>query len=121
MRIVSLLPSATEIPFALGCGDDVVGVTHECDHPPEARSRRIVSTSAVPDGATIGAVGAAESARQVDAQGVLPPGAEVWAIGADAIVVRNGSRIVDGVEVIASILHPDRCGRADPTRALRIA
>jgi len=37
MRIVSLLPSATEIVFALGLGDQLVGVTHECDWPPEAR------------------------------------------------------------------------------------
>lgn len=36
MRIVSLLPSATEILFAIGAGDDVVGVTHECDYPPPA-------------------------------------------------------------------------------------
>src|SRR5580692_8235970 len=36
MRIVSLLPSATEILYALGLGDDIVGVTHECDFPPEA-------------------------------------------------------------------------------------
>jgi len=36
MRIVSLVPSATEILFALGVGDDVVGVTHECDWPLEA-------------------------------------------------------------------------------------
>ena len=36
MRIVSLVPSATEMLFALGAGDDVVGVTHECDFPPEA-------------------------------------------------------------------------------------
>jgi iron complex transport system substrate-binding protein len=36
MRIVSLVPSATETLFALGIGDDVVAVTHECDHPPEA-------------------------------------------------------------------------------------
>lgn len=33
MRIVSLLPSATEILFAIGAGDEVVAVTHECDHP----------------------------------------------------------------------------------------
>lgn len=52
MRIVSLLPSTTEILFALGAGDDVVGVTFECDFPEEARSRRIVSTSAMPDGLT---------------------------------------------------------------------
>ncbi|HEY3529423.1 MAG TPA: cobalamin-binding protein [Nocardioides sp.] len=52
MRIVSLLPSATEILFAIGAGDDVVGVTFECDFPAEARSRRIVSTSAMPEGLT---------------------------------------------------------------------
>jgi len=51
-RIVSLLPSATEILFSLGVGDRVVGVTFECDTPAEARSRRIVSTSAIPDGLT---------------------------------------------------------------------
>ena len=39
MRIVSLLPSTTEILFAIGAGDDVVGVTFECDHPAEARER----------------------------------------------------------------------------------
>jgi iron complex transport system substrate-binding protein len=50
VRIVSLLPSTTEILFAIGAGDDVVGVTFECDFPPAARSRRIVSTSAIPEG-----------------------------------------------------------------------
>jgi iron complex transport system substrate-binding protein len=39
MRICSLLPSATEILFALGCGDRVVGVTHECDFPEAAREK----------------------------------------------------------------------------------
>jgi iron complex transport system substrate-binding protein len=50
VRIVSLLPSTTEILFVIGAGDDVVGVTFECDFPPEARSRTIVSTSAMPEG-----------------------------------------------------------------------
>jgi len=50
MRIVSLLPSTTEILFGLGAGDQVVGVTFECDHPVEARGRTIVSTSAMPEG-----------------------------------------------------------------------
>ncbi|HTE61408.1 MAG TPA: ABC transporter substrate-binding protein [Solirubrobacteraceae bacterium] len=36
MRIVSLVPSATELLFALGVGDEVTAVTHECDYPPEA-------------------------------------------------------------------------------------
>jgi len=63
MRIVSLLPSTTEVLFAVGAGDDVVGVTFECDHPPEARTRRIVSTSALPEGLT-----AAEIDRMVSAR-----------------------------------------------------
>lgn len=50
MRIVSLLPSTTEILFALGVGDDVVGVTFECDHPAEARTRRVVSGTTMPAG-----------------------------------------------------------------------
>ena len=53
MRIVSLLPSTTEILFAIGAGDDVVGVTFECDYPAGgARRARIVSTSAMPEGLT---------------------------------------------------------------------
>jgi iron complex transport system substrate-binding protein len=39
MRIVSLLPSTTEILFAIGAGDDEVGVTFECDYPPDALTR----------------------------------------------------------------------------------
>ncbi len=50
MRIVSLLPSTTEILFAIGAGEEVVGVTFECDFPAEARERRIISTSALPEG-----------------------------------------------------------------------
>jgi iron complex transport system substrate-binding protein len=295
VRIVSLLPSATEILFELGVGDEVVGVTFECDVPPEARERRIVSTSALPAGlspseidavvkqrlaagedlyrldrgalaeldptmivtqdlcavcavditevddalaylgcraevltldpltldevlesvltvgratgteaaaatvvagcrrrlAAVGATvadasarstlvlewapaftaghwvpdlvtaaggrpvlarrgadsvrvawpvvagcgaevvliapcgyhldGAAELAAVVVADGLLPSGAQVWALDADAIVVRPGPRLVAGVETIAAILHPDRAGPLDPTAARRIA
>ncbi|GIF14624.1 cobalamin-binding protein [Actinoplanes teichomyceticus] len=42
MRLVSLLPSATEIVYALGLGDDLVGVTFECDEPAAARSDKTV-------------------------------------------------------------------------------
>lgn len=48
MRIVSLLPSATEIAFDLGLGDSLVGVTHECDYPPEATTKAVVSHSTLP-------------------------------------------------------------------------
>ncbi len=47
MRICSLLPAATEIAFALGLGDDVVGVTHECDYPVEARRKPVVVRSLI--------------------------------------------------------------------------
>lgn len=50
VRIVSLLPSATEILFAIGAGDQVVGVSVECDHPPAARTRLIVSSTTLPRG-----------------------------------------------------------------------
>ncbi len=295
MRILSLLPSATEILFQLGLGDQVVGVTFECDFPPEARSKRIVSTSALPEGLTpaeidavvkqrmaagedlyrldrnafadidptlvvtqdlcavcavdvtkvddavaflgchaeiltldpmtldevidsvrlVGEVtgttaeasaimqgsrdqlaavaakldgvtlrptlllewtdpaftdghwvpdmiaaaggrsvmgrpgrnsqgatwdeiaacaaevvivapcgfrlaGATELAEQVVARGVLPDGAEVWAVDADAFVVRPSPRVVDGVETFASILHPERHGQPDPHTAVRV-
>ncbi len=52
MRIVSLLPSATEILFALGLDREVVGVTHECDFPPQARIRPVVIHSRIPHDAT---------------------------------------------------------------------
>jgi iron complex transport system substrate-binding protein len=295
MRILSLLPSATEMLFQLGLGDQVVGVTFECDFPPEARTKRIVSTSALPPGlspAEIDAVvkqrmaagedlyrldrgafadidptlvvtqdlcavcavdvtkvddaieylgcnaeiltldpmtlaevidsvlligertgttdqaqaimaecrdrlaavaakldgaalrptlllewtdpaftdghwvpdmiaaaggrsvlgrpgqnsqgatwdqvgscgaevvivapcgfrltGAAELAEQVVARGVLPAGAEVWAVDADAFVVRPSPRVVDGVEIFASILHPQRHGSPDAAAATRV-
>jgi len=45
MRIVSLLPSATEALFALGLGDQLVAVTHECDYPPQAAALPIVTRS----------------------------------------------------------------------------
>ena len=46
MRIVSLLPAATEIVCALGLGDDLVGISHECDWPPEVAGKPVVTRSA---------------------------------------------------------------------------
>jgi iron complex transport system substrate-binding protein len=50
MRIASLVPSATEMLFALGLGDSVVAVTHECDYPPDVASLPHLTRSVVPDG-----------------------------------------------------------------------
>ncbi|MCU1317039.1 MAG: hypothetical protein JWN63_2361, partial [Candidatus Acidoferrum typicum] len=52
MRIVSLLPSATEILFALGLDLEIVGVSHECDFPPPARTKPVVIHSRMPQGAS---------------------------------------------------------------------
>jgi iron complex transport system substrate-binding protein len=50
VRIVSLVPSATEMLFALGLGGEVIAVTHECDHPPAATELPRVTTDLLPPG-----------------------------------------------------------------------
>jgi iron complex transport system substrate-binding protein len=50
MRIASLVPSATELLFALDLGDSVVAVTHECDYPPAAEQLPHLTRSVIPDG-----------------------------------------------------------------------
>jgi iron complex transport system substrate-binding protein len=78
VRIISLLPSTTEILFGIGAGDDVVGVTFECDYPVEARSRRIVSTSAMPEGL---------GPREIDefVAAALARGEDLYRLSADAL------------------------------------
>ena len=87
MRIVSLLPSTTEILFAVGAGDDVVGVTFECDFPVEARSRRIVSTSAMPEGL---------SPAEIDAYvvGAMSRGEDLYHLSADALAELDADLVV---------------------------
>ncbi|MDQ4052373.1 MAG: cobalamin-binding protein [Actinomycetota bacterium] len=87
MRIVSLLPSTTEILFAIGAGDDVVGVTFECDYPAEARSRPIVSTSAMPEG-----LGPAE----IDAYvvGAMARGEDLYHLDAGALAGLDADLVV---------------------------
>lgn len=56
MRIVSLLPSATEIVCEIGLGDELVGVSHECDHPAVAASLPKVTNALIPSDATSGEI-----------------------------------------------------------------
>jgi len=58
MRIASLVPSATEMLFALGLGGDVVAVTHECDYPPAARELPHLTATVLPDGLSAGEIDA---------------------------------------------------------------
>jgi iron complex transport system substrate-binding protein len=87
VRIVSLLPSTTEILFAIGAGEDVVGVTFECDFPAEARTRRIVSTSAMPHGLT---------PAEIDAYvvGAMSRGEDLYHLAADALAELDADLVV---------------------------
>ncbi|MGI8558229.1 MAG: cobalamin-binding protein [Solirubrobacteraceae bacterium] len=63
MKIVSLVPHATELLFALGLGEEVIGVTHECDHPPQARALPKLTRDALPPGLSAGEIDAAVRER----------------------------------------------------------
>ncbi len=87
MRIVSLLPSTTEILFAIGAGDDVVGVTFECDFPAQARDRTVVSTSAMPEGLT---------PAEIDAYvvGAMARGEDLYHLSEDALAGLDADLVV---------------------------
>jgi iron complex transport system substrate-binding protein len=108
VRIVSLLPSTTEILFDLGAGDDVVGVTFECDHPQEARTRAIVSTSAIPQGLAPADIDAyvAEALRRGEDLYHLDEGA-LAGLDADLVVTQDLCAVcaVDVSEVTVALEH----------------
>ncbi len=68
MRIVSLLPSGTEILCALGRQNDVVGISHECDYPPELRQRQVVTEAKLDPSGTSAEIDA--SVRRLVAEGL---------------------------------------------------
>jgi iron complex transport system substrate-binding protein len=70
VRIVSLVPHATELLFALGIGDDVVGVTHECDFPPAAAARRRITRDVLPSGLSAREIDAAVRERTLEGQAI---------------------------------------------------
>jgi iron complex transport system substrate-binding protein len=108
VRIVSLLPSATEILFAVGAGADVVGVTFECDFPPEARRRRIVSNTTLPEGLTPAQIDRAVRARLEAGEDLytLDEGA-LRAIDPDLVVTQDLCAVcaVDISEVDQALAH----------------
>jgi iron complex transport system substrate-binding protein len=68
MRIASLVPSATEMLYALGLDDSVVAVTHECDHPPRARSLPSLTRTVLPAGLSAADIDRAVKARTAEGQ-----------------------------------------------------
>jgi iron complex transport system substrate-binding protein len=68
MRIVSLIPSATELLFALGLGDEIVGLTHGCDHPAAARGLPRVTRSRLPEDLTAAEIDTAVRQRTLDGE-----------------------------------------------------
>jgi len=70
MRIVSLVPSATEMLFALGLGADVIAVTHECDYPPAARELPRVTRDVLPSGLSSAQIDAAVKQRTLAGESI---------------------------------------------------
>ena len=109
MRIVSLVPSATESLFALGLGDQVVAVTHECDHPAEVEQLPRLTSSVIPAGLPAAEVDA--RVRELTGRGESLYGldeARLAALAPDLIVTQALCAVCavsfDDVEAIAARL-----------------
>lgn len=114
VRIVSLLPSTTEILFAVGAGEDLVGVTFECDYPPEARTRRIVSTSTLAEGMTPTQIDAQVRARLAAGEDLYRlDEAALGDLGPDLILTQDLCAVcaVDVANVDAALEHLGCDGR----------
>ncbi|MFL5869109.1 MAG: cobalamin-binding protein [Thermoleophilaceae bacterium] len=89
MRIASLVPSATEMLFALGLGDSVVAVTHECDYPPDAEGLPTLTRSVVPEGLSAAEIDAAVRERTGRGEALYELDTEVLhELGVDLIVTQ---------------------------------
>ena len=67
---MSLVPHATELLFALGAGDEVIAVTHECDYPPETANRERITRDALPPGLSAAEIDAAVRERTRNGQSI---------------------------------------------------
>lgn len=89
MRIASLVPSATEMLYALGLGDSVVAVTHECDYPPEARSLPHLTKTVLPAGLSAAEIDRTVKARVAEGQALYQLDEELLAeVSPDLIVTQ---------------------------------
>jgi iron complex transport system substrate-binding protein len=96
MKIVSLLPSATEIVYALGLGDRLRGVSFECDYPQQARAVPVVSGTALPTDGSLSAteIDAVVSARVAAGESIYTlDDARIRAIDPDLILAQDLCRV----------------------------
>jgi iron complex transport system substrate-binding protein len=117
VRIVSLVPHATELLFALGLHDDVVGVTHECDHPPAALTLEQVTRDALPPGLSAGEIDAAVRERTL-------AGESIYELDTDALAELEPDLIVtQALCPVCAVSYEDVAALADelPTHPRVIA
>ncbi|HWT91550.1 MAG TPA: cobalamin-binding protein [Solirubrobacteraceae bacterium] len=121
MRIVSLVPHATELLFALGLGDQVVGVTHECDFPAAALTRPHVTRDRLPAGLAAGEIDAAVRASTLDGESIYELDEQLLAsLEPDLIVTQELCQVCavsySDVEALAGRLpKPAKVIALDPT------
>lgn len=114
MRIVSLVPHATELLFALGLGDNVVGVTHECDYPEAARKLQKVTADRLPAGLSAAEIDAAVRERTAGGEAIYSLDEDALAdLAPDLIVTQELCPVcaVSHDEVVAVAERIESCPR----------
>ena len=111
MQVASLVPSATETLFALGLGDSVVAVTHECDYLPEAAELPHLTRSVIPDGLSAAEIDRAVRERTARGEAIYELDREVLArLSPDLVVTQAVCEVCavsyDDVRAVAEELEP---------------
>ena len=121
MRIASLVPSATEMLFALGLGDSVVAVTHECDYPPRASNLPRLTRTVLSDGLDAGQIDAAVKATVAEGRALYELDEQMLAeLAPDLIVTQAVCEVCavsyeDVVAVAARLESRPRVVQQDPS------
>jgi iron complex transport system substrate-binding protein len=120
MRIASLVPHATELLFALGLGNEVVAVTHECDWPPEAEELPTLTRDALPSGLTATEIARAVRARTLEGLAIYELDEQALADAEPDLIITQALCPVCAVsyeevtEIAGSLPGPPRVISLDP-------
>jgi iron complex transport system substrate-binding protein len=104
MRIVSLVPSGTELLFALGAGDSVVGVSHECDYPAADPDVIVVMPCGFDEAGAGEQIAAIAGRPEWSSLRAVREG-RAYPVDANGCFSRPGPRLVDGIERLATLFH----------------